>query len=57
MLVAWGRRSIQRCQACGNWIHYPKPRCPACWSADVRYEPVSGKGTVYTFCVMHVKTA
>jgi uncharacterized OB-fold protein len=44
---------IQRCTACGSYVHYPKPTCPGCGHADLRPTPVSGRGTVYTFTVSH----
>lgn len=40
---------IQRCRDCHTWIHYPKASCPACHSFDLGFEPVSGRGEVYTF--------
>jgi uncharacterized protein len=48
-----GRLMIQRCQACGTYIHLPRPVCRACRSFDVAPEEVSGRGTVYTFTETH----
>jgi uncharacterized OB-fold protein len=45
-----GRLLIQRCP-CGRWVHPPAPTCPGCGSAELRFEPVSGRGTVFTFTV------
>lgn len=42
-----------RCQACGRYLHPPIPRCPACGSRDVAPEPVSGRGTVFSYTVNH----
>lgn len=50
---ARGELRILRCKACRRWIHYPKPRCPACGSADLAPERTSGRGTVYSFTVTH----
>jgi uncharacterized OB-fold protein len=47
------RLLIQRCGACGYYNHPPRPFCDACSAQDLRFEPVSGRGTVYTFTVMH----
>jgi uncharacterized OB-fold protein len=44
---------IQRCRSCGYYNHPPRRFCDACLSQDLRFEPVSGRGTVYTFTVMH----
>jgi uncharacterized OB-fold protein len=49
-----GRLLLKRCDACGRAHHYPRPFCPHCWSHDVRWEPASGRGTVYTFSTVHV---
>lgn len=51
--AAEGRLVIQRCGACRRWVHFPKPRCPHCGGADLAFEPVSGRGTIETFTVIH----
>ena len=48
-----GRLEIQRCQACGTYHHPQLTMCTHCQSEDLRYEPVSGKGTIYTFTITH----
>jgi uncharacterized OB-fold protein len=45
------RISIQRCDACGRWVHYPRRRCSHCLSERLSWHDVSGSGTVYTFTV------
>jgi uncharacterized OB-fold protein len=40
-----------RCQACGYFVHPPRPICPRCTSRDLVPEAVSGEGVVYTFTV------
>jgi uncharacterized OB-fold protein len=44
---------VQACAACGATRHPPGPRCPACRSAEVEWCELSGRGTVYTFAVVH----
>jgi uncharacterized protein len=51
-----GRLAIQLCQACGYYNHPPKPLCDRCQSGDLRFEDVSGDGTVWSFTVMHQKS-
>src|SRR5687767_15115717 len=51
-----GRLEIQRCPACGYYNHPPKPLCDRCLSDDLRFEEVSGNGTVWSFTVMHQKS-
>ena len=40
---------IQRCASCRRWQHPPQAICPSCLSTELRFEPVSGRGTVYSF--------
>lgn len=48
---------LQRCQACERYIYYPRALCPYCLSDDLRWTPVSGRGTVYSFTVARRPTA
>src|ERR1700687_6054488 len=38
--------TIQRCGACREYIYYPRPRCPKCFSDQLSWERDRGK--VYT---------
>ena len=51
--AARGQLAIQRCEACRQWIHLPQPWCPSCGGRSLAYEPVSGRGVVHTFTVVH----
>jgi uncharacterized OB-fold protein len=51
--AAQERLVIQRCQTCGYFNHPPRPACDACLSQQLTFEPVSGRGTIYSFTVMH----
>lgn len=42
-----------QCQHCGYYLHPPTPRCPRCWSVEVRAVDVSGRGEVFSFTVNH----
>ncbi|MHB8467025.1 MAG: Zn-ribbon domain-containing OB-fold protein [Acidimicrobiales bacterium] len=42
---------IARCQACARYLHPPQPICPRCHGRDVRFEPVTGRGHVYSWTV------
>ena len=44
---------IQRCDECGRYIHWPQLRCPRCGSDRLSPSQVSGKGSIYSFCVVH----
>jgi uncharacterized OB-fold protein len=47
------RLEVQRCGSCGYYNHPPRPFCDACLGQELSFVPVSGRGTVYTFTVMH----
>jgi len=44
---------VQRCQECHYFNHPPRPLCDACLSQRLDFAPVSGRGTVYSYTVMH----
>ena len=48
-----GKFLIRHCNACGHDYFYPRPFCPACWSDDVAWKEASGRGTLYTYSVVH----
>lgn len=43
----------RRCTACGRYAFPPAPHCAACHSDAMEWRDLSGRGTVYSFCVMH----
>jgi uncharacterized OB-fold protein len=51
------RLEIQRCAACGAWVHYPRHRCPRCLSADLGWHVVDGAARITSFTVTRVPTA
>ena len=51
--VATGMLHIQRCSACGVWRHPPRWYCPSCHSPEYTFEPVSGRGTLYSLAINH----
>jgi uncharacterized protein len=42
---------IARCQSCGRYLHPPLPACPRCHGQTVKFEPVSGDGSIYSWTV------
>jgi len=48
-----GELRIQRCTACGTLRHPPLPACGACGSFDWDTVVSSGRGTVYSYVVVH----
>ncbi len=51
--VAAGRLDIQRCRSCRRHVFYPRSLCPHCGGLDLEWVTASGKGTVYSFTVVH----
>jgi uncharacterized OB-fold protein len=42
---------LQRCGSCGEFFYPPSTFCPKCWSTDLTWEPLSGRGAVFSFVV------
>jgi uncharacterized OB-fold protein len=50
---ARGELHIQRCRACGFYIHPPAPLCPGGLGRDLSGAAVSGRGRVFSFTINH----
>lgn len=48
-----GKLLIKECRSCGKAFFYPRNACPRCWSSETEWREASGRGTVYTFTVVH----
>jgi uncharacterized OB-fold protein len=48
-----GRLMLQCCSACGKWSFPVRERCPHCFAAKLEWRQASGRGTLYTFAIMH----
>jgi 3-oxo-4,17-pregnadiene-20-carboxyl-CoA hydratase alpha subunit len=44
---------VQRCADCGRMRLPPGPLCPACRSFKHGWQELSGRGTVYTYTIVH----
>lgn len=51
--VAKGELRIQRCEACGEHVFYPRALCPHCHSDQLTWVTASGDGTIYSYTVVH----
>jgi uncharacterized OB-fold protein len=51
--AARGQLSLPRCDACGTVIWYPRAMCPVCHSSEVSWFEASGRGTIYSYTVIH----
>ena len=52
-----GELLLERCAACGAWVHYPRVRCSSCLSDRLTWERVEPTGTVHAFSVARRATA
>ena len=44
---------MQRCKKCAEWIFYPREQCPNCFSQDMEFQKVSGRGRVYAYTTVY----
>jgi uncharacterized OB-fold protein len=42
-----------RCSQCGTYRMPPSPFCPRCRSQQIEWEQISGRGTIFTYTVVH----
>jgi uncharacterized OB-fold protein len=48
-----GRLVIQKCRRCEHLYFMPRHLCPSCWSPEKEWVTAVGKGTVYSFSIIH----
>ena len=44
---------VQRCCDCGHFVFIPQPLCTRCHADALEWVASSGRGTVYSFTVVH----
>jgi len=49
--TARGELLAKQCEDCASLIWYPRSLCPECGSPRTRWQPVSGRGQVYSYTV------
>jgi len=47
---------IQQCNACSQWIFYPRRHCPGCLAHDLSWRTVGGGATLYSYTVTRIAT-
>jgi len=47
------RLTIQYCERCHRYQHPPQDSCPECGIRSLTWREVAGRGTIYTFIVVH----
>jgi uncharacterized OB-fold protein len=48
-----GKLLVQRCRQCDNYVFIPQPRCTQCQANELAWVESSGRGTVYSYSVVH----
>ena len=48
-----GKFMTTRCAACGKLTFPPKQHCPACWSGDMKWTELTGRGILYARTTIH----
>ena len=51
-----GELRLQRCKSCDSAYFPPRPFCPECSSRDVEVFNASGKATLYSYVINHMKS-
>lgn len=49
-----GRLMIPVCHACGRTFFFPRRWCPHCWSPEIGWAAATGRGTVYSACMVNI---
>jgi uncharacterized OB-fold protein len=47
-----GQLRLPRCADCSMFMYPPRTYCPDCRSSDIRYQGVSGKGTIHSYFIL-----
>ena len=48
-----GELIVQRCDDCGEHVFIPQVACTRCFGANLTWVPSSGRGTIYSFTIVH----
>ena len=48
-----GRLALQRCDECDHLRYPPGPSCPFCMALEWHWDEVSGRGTIYSYEIVH----
>ncbi len=51
--ISAGRLIVQRCSSCEKTFFRPEVACPHCFSTEWRWIESSGRGTLYSFSIVH----
>ena len=51
--LAAGELRVPWCDSCADGVWPPRSRCPSCYRQVTHHRVLSGRGTVYSFSVVH----
>ena len=47
------RLVLPRCRQCDQFHYYPRAHCPHCWSRDLDWVQMTGRGKLYSYVINH----
>lgn len=48
-----GRLILPKCRSCGQHFFRPESACTHCFATDWEWQPASGRGSLYSYSVIH----
>ncbi len=51
-----GEIRLQQCLSCKRFVYYPRDFCHHCHAEQLRWQPISGQGSVYSLTVQSART-
>jgi uncharacterized OB-fold protein len=52
--AARGELRLPYCSSCQQYVCYPRGACPTCWSTDLKWTTLSGRGRLYSYLISHL---
>lgn len=52
--AARGELRLPYCATCQSFVFYPRAACPTCWSTDLTWTTMSGRGRLHSYLISHV---
>lgn len=52
--AARGELRLPFCAACDGYVFYPRAACPTCWSEELTWTTLSGRGRLHSYLISHI---
>lgn len=49
-----GELRLPHCGNCDEFVFYPRAACPKCWSTDLTWTTLSGRGRLHSYLISHL---